>query len=257
MRTRLLNVALLAGLLLAVTRFWMFLGEPPPSLPPLAAEATAPEPEATDREQRAEVAEFRPEAYDVIVARDLFSPTRGVIPPAPAATAGSRVQPPPRLTLYGVVIVDDEKAAYLQEGTQESRPRKVRVNENFAGGVVKTIRADAITFLFSGSEIRVPLRTPKFGAEAPSARGQGQSAPAPSSGAPVVFPRRQLPAPGRPATVVPAIQAVGPGNAAAYPGMSVVPPVEPGEEAVADEEFPEEPAPEGEMPDQVEMGATE
>lgn len=257
MRTRLLNLSLLAGLLLAVTRFWLFLGEPPPALPPMAAEATAPEIATTDRVQRAEAAESRPEAYDVIVARDLFSPTRGVIPPAPAATAGSRVQPPPKLTLYGVVIVDDEKAAYLQEGTQESRPRKVRINENFAGGVVKTIRADGITFLFSGSEVRVPLRTPKFGAEAPPARGQAQAAPAPSSGTPVVFPRRQLPAPGRPATVVPAIRAAGPGNAAAFPGPSVVPPVGPDDEAVAEEEFSEEPASEGEMPDQTEEAATE
>lgn len=250
MRTRLLNVSLLAALLLALSRFWLFLGEPPPALPPPAAEATAPEAGPTDRGQQAEVAAFRPEAYDVIVARDLFSPSRGVVLPAPAAAAAARVQPPPKLTLFGVVIVDDDKAAYLQEGTQDSRPRKVRVNENFAGGVVKTIRADGITFLFSGSEIKVPLRTPKPGAEAPFARGQAQGGAAPSPAAPVVFPRRQLPAPGRPASGIPA-------NPAAPPGMSVVPPVEPGDEAVAEEEFPEEPAPEGEMPDQVEEAATE
>ena len=129
----------------------------------------------TEREQDAEVAEPRPEVYDVIVARDLFSPTRGVVPPAPAAAAkpAPKPQPAPKLTLYGVVIIDGEKTAYLQEGTQEARPRKVRENENFAGGVVKAIRPDGVTFLFAGSEINVPLRTPKDGAGAPSPARSG------------------------------------------------------------------------------------
>jgi len=75
------------------------------------------------------------------------------------------------------VIVDGEKSAYLQEGAQESRPRKVRENDNFAGGVVKAIRPDGVTFLFAGSEINVPLRTPKDVAGTPPPRGQGPPAP--------------------------------------------------------------------------------
>ena len=122
MRIRLLNMLLLAAVLFAVFRLWLFLGEPPPALPAISAGAATPAAEATEPGQDAEVQESRPEAYDVIVARDLFSPTRGVVPPAPAAAAmpAPKPQPAPKLTLYGVVIIDGEKTAYLQEGTQEA-----------------------------------------------------------------------------------------------------------------------------------------
>jgi len=258
-RIRLLNVVLLAALVFAISRLWLFLGEPPPSLPAINAGATPSAVPATKREQNAEVAELPPAAYDVIVARDLFSPTRGVVPPAPTAATkpASKPLPAPKLTLYGVVIIDGEKTAYLQEGTQEGRPRKVRENEHFAGGVVKTIRPDGITFLFSGSEITVPLRTPKFGAEALSARGQAPGGSAPRPGTPVAFPRRQLPtgrqlpAPGSPAT---ATHAMPP----AFPGMPpVIPPVEFGGEGMGEEGFPEGATPEGEVPDMTEEATTE
>jgi len=249
-----LNAVLLVALVLASTRLWLFLDEPPPVLPAIAVGAAVPAAGAADRGQKAEVAQFRPEAYDVIVARDLFSPTRGVVPPAISAAAipAAKPQSPPKLTLYGVVIIDEEKAAYLQEGTQESRPRKIRENENFAGGVVKTIRADGLTFLFAGSEINVPLRTPKVGPEASSPRGQGVGGAAPRPEAAAAFPRRQtqpgsqpgmMPAPGRPV--------VG------APGMpTLVPPAEPGGEFFVDEEFPEGPIPGGEMPGMTEEAPT-
>ena len=37
MRTRLLNLLLLGGLALALTRLWLFLSQPPPSLPVIDA----------------------------------------------------------------------------------------------------------------------------------------------------------------------------------------------------------------------------
>ena len=122
----------------------------------------------------------------MIVARDLFSPARGVVPPAPAVAGkpAPKPLPPPKLTLYGVVILDGEKSAYLQEGTQQGRPVKVRENENFANGVVKTIRPDGLTFLFGGSEINVPLRTPKEGAVAPPPAAQDAAVAAPRPQAP-------------------------------------------------------------------------
>ena len=248
MRTRLLNFLLLAALVLAVSRLWLFLGAPAPALPPITAVATPPAPAATEREHDAKVPEARPEAYEVIVARDLFSPARGVVPPAPAAATkpAPKPQPVPKLTLYGVVIIDGEKTAYLQEGTQETRPRKVRENENFAGGVLKTIRPDGVTLLFAGSEINVPLRIPKDGAGTPSPRAQvvGGASP-PRAEAPVALPRRltppgvqqgQMPVPGRPASPAPRMPAVAQ-------------PVEPGGEVFGDEEFPEEFVPEEDAPD--------
>jgi len=245
-RIRLLNLLLLSVLVLAVSRLWLFLGEPPPALPAIGAGAPPPAPEATEREQNAEVPESRPEAFDVIVARDLFSSTRGVVPPAPTAATkpAPKPQPPPKLTLSGVVIIDGEKTAYLQEGTQETRPRKVRENENFAGGLVKTIRPDGVTFLFADTEINVPLRTPKDGVGTPSPRGPGAAGAVPRAEAPVALPRRltpagvqqgQTPVPGRPASAARRIPAVAP-------------PVEPGGEVFGDEEFPEEFMPEEEVP---------
>jgi hypothetical protein len=240
-RIRLLNLLLLSAVVLAVSRLWIFLGEPPPALPAIGAGTTTPATEQIEREQVAEVPESRPEAYDVIVARDMFSPARGVVPPAPSAATKPppKALAPPNLTLSGVVIIDGDKAAYLQEGSQEARPRKVRENENFAGGVLKAIRPDGVTFLFAGSEINVPLRIPKDGAGAPSPRGLGSGGTIPraeSPVAPVALPRRQkpigaqqvqMPVPGRP-----------PGAAPRMPGAA--PPVQPESEVFEDEEFPEE-----------------
>lgn len=255
MRIRLLNLLLLAVLVFAVSRLWTFLGEPPPSLPAIGAGTPTPAPEATEPGTSVEVPAARPEAYDVIVARDLFSQTRGVVPPAPVAAAkpDAKPQPPPKLTLYGVVIVDGEKAAYLQDGTQEARPRKVRENENFAGGVVKAIRPDGVTFLFHGSEVNLPLRKPQDGAGAPPLRGQVVGGAVPRSAAPVALPRRltpsgvqqgQLPVPGRAARSgrVPVVAA--PAD-----------PVDPGDEIFGDEEFPEDALPADEEPDMTEEEA--
>jgi hypothetical protein len=249
-RIRLLNLLLLSALVFAGFRLWLFLGEPPPSLPAVAPAATAPAPEATEHEQNAEAPAVRPEAYDVIVARDLFSPTRGVVPPAPTAAnkPEPKPQPPPKVTLYGVVIIDGEKTAYLVEGTQETRPKKVRENENFAGAVLKTIRPDGVTLLFAGTEINVPLRISRDGSGTPTTSGPSVGVAAPRAGAPVVVPRRraptgvqqgQLPVPGRPA-----------GPATRMP--AITPPVDPGTEVFGDEEFPEEAMPGDDVPDMPE-----
>jgi hypothetical protein len=247
-RVRLLNILLLSAVVLAVSRLWIFLGEPPPALPAIGAGSTTTAPESIEREQNSEVPESRPEGYDVIVARDLFSPARGVVPPAPAAATNPppKALPVPKVTLYGVVILDGEKTAYLQEGTPEARPRKVRENENFAGGVLKAIRPDGVTFLFAGSEINLPLRTPKDGVGTPSPRGQAPGGAIPRAESPVALPRRQaptnvqqgqMPVPGRP-----------PGVAPRMPAMA--PPMGTGTEVFEDEEFPEEFMP-GEEPQDI------
>jgi hypothetical protein len=242
-RTRLLNLLLMAALALAASRLWLFLREPPPVLPAIGPSATQPAPE-TPREQPAPPVEVRPESFEVIVARDVFSSARGVVPPAPPAAAKPPDKPPtpPKIVLSGVVILDGEKSAYLQEGTQEVRPRKIREGEHFAGGVVQTIRPDGITFLFGGDEIAIPLRSPKEGQAAAQVQAPAQS-PAPGAGAaqrpaaPVPIPRRlnqPVVQQGRPA--VPARQ---------VPPATVVPrftpPAEPAEEDTGGEElFPDD-----------------
>jgi hypothetical protein len=266
-RVRFLNVLLLAAVALALSRLWLFLGEPAPSLPSAPAEeaTAAAEPQ---QEKPAEPAQPRPEEYDVIVARDLFSPTRGVVPPAPLAAPKALPKPlaAPKLTLYGVVIVDGAKAAFLQEGSQEGRPRKVRENESFAGGVLKAIRPDGVTFVFGGNEISVPLRTPKPGAgSAGSGRDQETGGAAPQPGTPMALPRRQMPA------VLPQMPMPTPGGQmpTGFPQMPIPtqgrqmpqppqigPPGEPGSAAFGNEEFPEAPLPGEEFQEPIpeEMG---
>jgi hypothetical protein len=254
-RTRLLNVALLVALVTAVSRLWLFLGEPPPSLPAVESPAAQPAEPAAGRETKAATAASAPESFDVIVARDLFSPARGVVPPAPAVASSPppKPVPPPKLTLYGVVILEGEKTAYLQEGTQQGRPAKVRENDKFANGLVKAIRPDGVTFLFGGSEINVPLRTPKDGASAPSPVGQDAAGVTQRPQAPVTFPRRQLP-PGLPQGQLPAAgrPTVPPRKTPVAAPPVAVPPVEPGSEVFEEEEFPEGVMPGGDAPGIVE-----
>jgi hypothetical protein len=250
-----LNLLLLAALALAVSRLWLFLREPPPALPAVGT-AGAPTPEAFTREQPVAPAEIRPEPYEVIVARDVFSPARGIVPPEPPAAArpAEKPQPPPKLTLYGVVILDGEKSAYLHEGAQEGRPRKIREGEQFAGGVVKAIRPDGVTFVFAGSEIPIPLRTPKEGAaaapvQAPVAGGtvQRQVTPAPIPRR-LSQPRVQQGRPTAPVRQVP--------PAAVMPRFT--PPEEPVEgDAGGEEFFPEDTSGEGDEPETVDEGSEE
>jgi hypothetical protein len=144
-----------------------------------------------------------------------------------------------------VVILDGEKTAYLQEGTPDARPRKVRENEAFAGGVVKAIRPDGLTFLFAGSETNIPLRTPKDGAMTVAPRGQDAASPQPRAQAPAGF-RRGPAQPGAPAgqMAIPGVQAP------VFPGMPMgeLPAVQPGGEGGDDEQGPRDSLPEGMAP---------
>jgi hypothetical protein len=223
-RTRLLNLVLLLALALASQRLWEFLSEPAPVLPaPAARPAPAPAVEAEPAAAAPEGAAgaSRAEGYDVIVARDLFSATRGVVPPAPVAAARpvAKPQPPPKLTLSGVVILDGERSAFLQEGTGDARPRKVKEGERFAGGTVTAIRPDGVTFQFGGADVVIPLRTPKDappGAAAPATgavpRVGAATTQDPRAGAQAPFPRR---------FVQPSTQP--PGNRVGVPGATPAP----------------------------------
>jgi hypothetical protein len=249
-RVRLLNLLLAAALLLAGSKLLGLLREPPPALPPIAAEAP-PAAEESAPVGPPPAAEAHPEAFDVIVARDPFSPTRGVVQPAPAVAARPAPKPPPpKLTLYGVVILDGERYAYLQEGGADARPKKVKERESIAGGTVTAIRPDAVTFLYGGSEIVLPLRTPK---DVPAAAG-GTDAAAPARGrAAISAQQRRAP----PLPVVPGQMPVG-GAAGQMPTQPTQPtPDQPGAgmpvfpstgEPADDSGVPEEMLP-GESPD--------
>src|SRR5262249_56222193 len=70
-----------------------------------AEEASAPAPQANDEKLA---------AYNVIVAKHLFNPSRsegGSAPPTPAAP------PPPKPTLLGVVVDGSKSLAYLEDAS--------------------------------------------------------------------------------------------------------------------------------------------
>jgi hypothetical protein len=198
-----LNLLLTALLVAAGLRLRALWLQPPPQAPesaPVKAAAKAPAGARGPGEDAAgepeEAAAPKPEDYAVIVAKDLFSPARGVAPPAAslAAAPPPKPQPPPKVTLFGVVILDGERVAYLSEGTQETRPRKVREGESFAGGKITAIRADGVTFQFAGRDTSLPLRVPKEGLAPLPAAPQAVSMPV-APGMPVapaapVVPRR-------------------------------------------------------------------
>jgi hypothetical protein len=239
-RIRFLNLLLAALVVLAAVRLWTAARAPLPQLPPApAAESAAPpgSMQGAGEPSAASPAAGGTEGYEVIVARDLFSAARGVVPPAPPTAAKPAPKPPvkPKLTLYGVVIVDGEKAAYLQEGTQEARPRRIREGESFAGGTVKEIRPDGITFLFAGGETAVPLRTPKDAGPAPAL----QVPPQPQQAVP---PRRpaQPAAPGgqvrRPPQATPGVQRMFPAPGQ-EPALEEEIPLDEEEEFIDEEDF--------------------
>lgn len=177
----LVNLLLCAAVAITGSRFWSSWQQPLPGLPapPPAARIPTPPEQVTP----GKAGDAAKEIYDIIVARDLFSPARGIVAATATKAAGPAAKPlpPPKLTLYGVVILDAEKTAFLQEGTQETKPRRVREGEAFAGGKVSAIRPDGISFLFAGNEVSVPLRTPKENIAPPqTARQPEQPAPVPT-----------------------------------------------------------------------------
>ena len=173
-----------------------------------------------------------------------------------------------------MVIIDGEKIAYIQEGSQEARPRKVKENESFSGCVVKAIRPDGMTFLFSGSEINVPLRMPKDAAGEPPPAARVSPAPPRAPETPTAFPRRQLPTgiqPGQMPTGFSRVRSGAQPDACSGTsgdhdagdadgrtrGADAGTPDRSGVEVFGDEEFPEGSVPGGEMPEVPEDGGGE
>ncbi len=161
------NLLLAVGVMVAVARLAGYWRQPLPSLP------AAPEPPPA----ASPVGQLHPSAlaeedYGVIVSRNLFSPIRSVAPPSPSgeAPAPAPAAPPPKITLYGVVIEDGgEKTAYLKEDSQGqgTKPRAVREGDTVSGGKVSAIGSNRVTLVFGGKEVIVPLRSPKGKVAAP------------------------------------------------------------------------------------------
>jgi hypothetical protein len=149
-------------------------------------------------------------AYNVVAARNLFSPTRTEAPSSTAVTA----LPVTRPNLFGVVVRDSGSIAYLEDPTTK-RVAGYRVGDKIQGATVQAIKADGVTIDGPGGPMDVRLHEPSKPRATPAAATATPPSAAPAL--PGVIP----PAPA--ATVPGPPQAAQPLPQPAQPGM--VPPV--------------------------------
>jgi hypothetical protein len=166
---------------------------PPLPAPRKAAGAAGPETPAQEN-----AAPDRLTAYNVIVAKYLFSPSRTEGAPEVAKPA---VPLPPKPTLLGVVVDGPASRAYLEDPSTK-RVFGYQVGDNVAGGKLEKIADDRIQISRSDGTMDVLLRDPakpKPPAPAP-ATPPGAPAGAPVGTAPprMETPPGAPPAPGRP-----------------------------------------------------------
>lgn len=149
-------------------------------------------------------------AYNVVAARNLFSPTRTEAPSSTAVTA----LPVARPNLFGVVVRDSGSIAYLEDPTTK-RVAGYRVGDKIQGATVQAIKADGVTIDGPGGPMDVRLHEPSKPRATPAAATATPPSAAPAL--PGVIP----PAPA--ATVPGAPQAAQPPPQPAQPGT--VPPI--------------------------------
>jgi hypothetical protein len=190
-RVRYLNIALgLMGCLLAAGLVRELLAAhplPPPPPPRAARPIAAPAPAVTPTVPTA--------AYGVIVAKNLFSPSRSEAPAGPVVAAG------PKPVLHGVVMDGPKSRAYLEDPVAK-RTFGYLVGDTIGGGRVESIAADRVVIGRGDGLVEVLLHDPSKPRSTPSA-------PAPTAG-PSGGTSQAGPAPTAPAPPVPAAPAAGP-----------------------------------------------
>src|SRR5499425_1250918 len=139
------------------------------------------------------------QAYNVIAARNLFSPTRSeTTGPATAGSAPQALIAKPNL--HGVVLREGSPIAYLEDPLTK-RIAGYRIGDPIAGGTVQTISADAVVIARPDGVVDVRLRDPsKPRPPAPATGGQP-----PVQGQPIPGVQGPPPAPGavQPPTPIP------------------------------------------------------
>ena len=94
-------------------------------------------------------------AYNVVAARNLFSPTRTEGPSGAVVTGAPLVKP----NLFGVVVRESGSIAYLEDPTTK-RVAGYRVGDRILGGTVQAIKADVVTIDVGGGPLDVRLHDP-------------------------------------------------------------------------------------------------
>jgi hypothetical protein len=155
-------------------------------------------------------------AYNVVAARNLFSPTRTEAPSGTAVANTPLVKP----NLFGVVVRESGSIAYLEDPTTK-RVAGYRVGDRILGGTVQAIKADTVIIDAPGGAMDVRLHDPGRPRATP-ATATGTPQPSVAPALPGVIPPAAPTAP-PPQVAQPPVQ---PGQAPVFPGQ---PPVFPGQ----------------------------
>lgn len=166
-RIWLINVVLaLFVLFVGTSAYRVWTREEPLEAMEPSAELPVPAPEKLQTSERRSL---RESAYSVIVERTLFTPDRAeflsetsevVIEDKPPFVAGRR------LNLYGVIVLDDDRKALIDNPNREpdQPPRRwVRVGEILGDWTVGAIEPESIVLKEGANKYRIPLFTEESG----------------------------------------------------------------------------------------------
>lgn len=143
--------------------------------------------------------------YQVIVQKDLFRPSRTEFKPL----AKSALPPTPPPKLFGILIMDNNKIAILEDSTSKKK-KNYHVGESIGDLVVSEIEKDKVILLRGGEKVVVNLReiktiTAPSRARPAQARRAPGSVPPPTQNPPVPLPPGQQPQPAPPLTPLEAL----------------------------------------------------
>ena len=206
-------IAIAAGSVVFIARQLMA-----PMPMPQAGKARPP---AGEGERPADAGRPPASAYQTVVSKNLFSPTRTE---APVSATASAIANLPKPNLFGIVLREGAPIAYLEDPTTK-RVSGYRIGDAVAGGTVQAISADSVSIQRPDGKMDVRLRDP--GKPRPAtAAGTPSAQPVANQPLPGVIPPAAPPqigaAPAQPPGVTPAQPTIVPGQ------PPTIPPVIPG-----------------------------